>query len=82
MIRTVPRDSAFQRNRSTASNPLEPEYSRRQPTITNCPLAAQHVPGMLAVLNTPEIGLQVYPWRERDHIRARLTYATLFFWGP
>ena len=38
-------------------------------------LAVEHVLGMLAAGDTPEIVLQGYPWLEPDDIRACLAYA-------
>ena len=46
-----------------------------KPTIRNRRLAVEHVLGMLAAGDTPEIVLQGYPWLEPDDIRACLVYA-------
>ena len=46
-----------------------------KPTIRNRRLAVEHVLGMLAAGDTPELVLQGYPWLEPDDIRACLVYA-------
>ena len=46
-----------------------------KPIIQNRRLAVEHVLGMLAAGDTPEIVLQGYPWLEPDDIRACLVYA-------
>ena len=46
-----------------------------KPIIRNRRLAVEHVLGMLAAGDTPEIVLQGYPWLEPDDIRACLVYA-------
>ena len=46
-----------------------------KPIIRNRRLAVEHVLGMLAAGDTPEIFLQGYPWLEPDDIRACLLYA-------
>ena len=43
--------------------------------IRNRRLAVEHVLGMLAAGDTPEIVLQGYPWLEPGDIRACLVYA-------
>jgi len=46
-----------------------------KPVIRNRRLAVEHVLGMLAAGDTPEVLLQGYPWLEPDDIRACLVYA-------
>ena len=46
-----------------------------KPIIRNRRLAVEHVLGMLAAGDTPEIVLQGYRWLEPDDIRACLAYA-------
>ena len=46
-----------------------------KPIIRNRRLAVEHILGMLAAGDTPEIVLQGYPWLEPDDIRACLVYA-------
>ena len=46
-----------------------------KPIIRNRRLAVEHVLGMLAAGDTPEVLLQGYPWLEPDDIRACLVYA-------
>ena len=52
-----------------------PEIFGGTPIIRNRRLAVEHVLGMLAAGDTPEIVLQGYPWLEPDDIRACLVYA-------
>ena len=52
-----------------------PDIFGGKPTIRNRRLAVEHVLGMLAAGDTPEIVLQGYPWLEPDDIRACLVYA-------
>lgn len=69
----------------TPERPSESELLRRitvnpaifggKPIIRNRRLAVEHVLGMLAAGDTPEILLEGYPWLERDDIRACLVYA-------
>jgi len=46
-----------------------------KPIVRGRRLAVEHVLGMLAAGDTPEIILQGYPWLEREDIRACLVYA-------
>ena len=46
-----------------------------KPIIRDRRLAVEHVLGMLAAGDTPEIVLQGYPWLEPDDFRACLAYA-------
>ena len=46
-----------------------------KPIIRGRRLAVEHVLGMLAAGDTPEILLEGYPWLEADDIRACLLYA-------
>lgn len=46
-----------------------------KPIIRGRRLAVEHVLGMLAAGDTPEIILESYPWLESDDIRACLIYA-------
>ena len=52
-----------------------PDIFGGKPIIRNRRLAVEHVLGMLAAGDTPEILLQGYPWLEPDDIRACLVYA-------
>ena len=52
-----------------------PDVFGGKPTIRNRRLAVEHVLGMLAAGDTPDIVLQGYPWLEPDDIRACLVYA-------
>ena len=54
---------------------IEPSHLRRQAIVRNRRLAIEHVLGMLAAGDTPEIVLQGYPLAEPDDIRACLLYA-------
>jgi uncharacterized protein (DUF433 family) len=46
-----------------------------KPIIRGHRLAVEHVLGLLAAGDTPEIILQGYPWLEREDIQACLAYA-------
>ena len=52
-----------------------PDIFGGKPIIRNRRLAVEHVLGMLAAGDTPEILLQGCPWLEPDDIRACLVYA-------
>ena len=54
---------------------LHPDFFGGKPVIRNRRLAVEHVLGMLAAGDTPEVLLQGYPWLEPDDIRACLVYA-------
>ena len=46
-----------------------------KPVIRGRRLAVEHVLGMLAAGDTPELLLQGYPWLEKEDIQACLVYA-------
>lgn len=46
-----------------------------KPIIRGHRLAAEHVLGMLAAGDTPDVLLREYPWLEPDDVRACLAYA-------
>ena len=46
-----------------------------KPIIRGRRLAVEHVLGMLAAGDTPELLLQGYPWLEKEDIQACLVYA-------
>jgi uncharacterized protein (DUF433 family) len=46
-----------------------------KPIIRGSRLAVEHVLGMLAAGDTPELLLQGYPWLEREDIQTCLVYA-------
>jgi uncharacterized protein (DUF433 family) len=46
-----------------------------KPTLRGRRLAVEHVLGMMAAGDSPELILQGYPWMEMDDIRACLLYA-------
>ena len=52
-----------------------PDIFGGKPIIRNRRLAVEHVLGMLAAGDTPDVILQGYPWLEPDDIRACLIYA-------
>lgn len=52
-----------------------PDFFGGKPVIRNRRLAVEHVLGMLAAGDVPEVLLQGYPWLEPDDIRACLVYA-------
>lgn len=52
-----------------------PDILGGKPTIRGRRLAVEHVLGMLAVGDTPELLLEGYDWLERDDILACLAYA-------
>ena len=52
-----------------------PQIFGGKPIIRGRRLAVEHILGMLAAGDTPEIILQGYPWLEPDDIRACLAYA-------
>ena len=51
------------------------ELNRRTLETTRRLLAVEHILGMLAAGDTPEILLQGYPWLEKGDIQACLVYA-------
>jgi uncharacterized protein (DUF433 family) len=54
---------------------VNPKIFGGKPIIRGRRLAVEHVLGMLAAGDTPEILLQGYPWLEMDDIRACWAYA-------
>lgn len=54
---------------------VNPEIFGGKPIIRGKRLAVEHILGMLAAGDTPEIILQGYDWLEADDIRACLLYA-------
>ena len=54
---------------------VNPKIFGGKPIIRGRRLAVEHVLGMLAAGDTPEIILEGYPWLEMDDIRACLIYA-------
>lgn len=54
---------------------INPEMFGGKPIIRGRRLAVEHVLGMLAAGDTPEIILAHYPWLEREDIQACLIYA-------
>jgi uncharacterized protein (DUF433 family) len=54
---------------------VNPQIFGGKPIIRGRRLAVEHVLGMLAAGDTPEILLQGYPWLERQDIQACLVYA-------
>jgi uncharacterized protein (DUF433 family) len=54
---------------------VNPAIFGGKPIVRGRRLAVEHVLGMLAVGDTPEIILQGYPWLEMEDIRACLVYA-------
>src|SRR5437764_824448 len=54
---------------------VNPSIFGGKPIVGGRRLAVEHVLGMLAAGDTPEILLQGYPWLEREDIQACLVYA-------
>ena len=54
---------------------VNPNIFGRKPIIRGRRLAVEHVLGMLAAGETPEILLQGYSWLEKEDIQACLLYA-------
>ncbi len=54
---------------------VNPAIFGGKPIIRGRRLAVEHVLGMLAAGDTPEVLLQGYPWLEREDIQACLVYA-------
>lgn len=54
---------------------VNPNIFGGKPIIRGRRLAVEHVLGMLAAGDTPDILLQGYPWLEREDIQACLVYA-------
>lgn len=53
---------------------VNPDIFGGKPIIRGRRLAVEHVLGMLAAGDTPEILLEGYPWLEREDIQACLLY--------
>ena len=54
---------------------VNPKIFGGKPIIRGHRLAVEHVLGMLAAGDTPDIILEGYPWLEREDIQACLAYA-------
>ena len=54
---------------------VNPRIFGGKPIVRGRRLAVEHVLGMLAAGDSPEIILQGYPWLEREDIQACLAYA-------
>jgi uncharacterized protein (DUF433 family) len=54
---------------------VNPKIFGGKPIIRGRRLAVEHMLGMLAAGDTPEIILSGYPWLEREDIQACLVYA-------
>ena len=54
---------------------VNPSVFGGKPIIRGRRLAVEHVLGMLAAGDTPELLLQGYPWLEKEDIQACLVYA-------
>ena len=54
---------------------VNPSIFGGKPVIRGRRLAVEHVLGMLAAGDTPEILLQGYPWLEKEDIQACLAHA-------
>lgn len=54
---------------------VDPNMFGGKPIIRGHRLAVEHVLGMLAAGDTPEIILQGYPWLEKEDVQACLVYA-------
>jgi uncharacterized protein (DUF433 family) len=54
---------------------VNPSIFGAKPIIRGRRLAVEHVLGMLAAGDTPELMLQGYPWLEKEDIQACLVYA-------
>lgn len=54
---------------------VNPSIFGGKPIIRGRRLAVEHILGMLAAGDTPEILLLGYPWLEREDIQACLVYA-------
>jgi uncharacterized protein (DUF433 family) len=54
---------------------VNPSIFAGKPIIRGRRLAVEHVLGMLAAGDSPELLLQGYPWLEREDIEACLLYA-------
>jgi uncharacterized protein (DUF433 family) len=54
---------------------VNPKIFGGKPIIRGRRLAVEHILGMLAAGDTPEVILQGYPWLEPEDIQACLVYA-------
>lgn len=54
---------------------VNPKIFGGKPIIRGRRLAVEHILGMLAAGDTPEVILEGYPWLEPDDIQACLVYA-------
>ena len=54
---------------------MNPEIFGGKPIVRGRRLSVEHVLGMLAAGDTPEVILEGYPWLEPEDIRACLVYA-------
>jgi len=54
---------------------VDPAIFSGKPIIRGRRLAVEHVLGMLAAGDSPDVLLQGYPWLEREDIQACLVYA-------
>jgi uncharacterized protein (DUF433 family) len=54
---------------------MDPSIFGGKPILRGRRLAVEHILGMLAAGDTPEILLQGYPWLEKEDILACLVYA-------
>jgi uncharacterized protein (DUF433 family) len=54
---------------------VNPNIFGGKPILRGRRLAVEHVLGMLAAGDTPELLLQGYPWLEKEDIQACLVYA-------
>jgi len=54
---------------------VNPEILGGKPIIRGRRLAVEHVLGMLAAGDTPEVLLEGYPWLQKEDIQACLVYA-------
>ena len=54
---------------------VNPRIFGGKPIVRGRRLAVEHILGMLAAGDSPEIILQGYPWLEREDIQACLAYA-------
>ena len=54
---------------------VDPAIFSGKPIIRGRRLAVEHVLGMLAAGDSPEVILQGYPWLEKEDIQACLVYA-------
>ena len=65
----------MEENRLLERITVNPKIFGGKPIIRGRRLAVEHILGMLAAGDTPEIILDGYPWLEMDDIKACLVYA-------